>query len=86
MIVLRAGIPEAWLVDVHAQTITVFAEPHAGGFGEERLLSRGQESVSASVEGLRLQIDEAPGGKRERSSFHSSILSEACKFAPLRVG
>ena len=61
MVVLQAGIPEAWLVDVHAQTITVFAEPHAGGYGEERLLSRGQEIVTASVEGLRLQIDEALG-------------------------
>ena len=60
-VVLRAGIPEAWLVDVHAQTITVFAEPHAGGYGEERLLSRGQEIVSARVKGLRLQIDEAAG-------------------------
>ena len=58
---VAAGIPEAWQIDVRTQTITVFAEPHAGGYGEERLLSRGQESVSASVEGLPLQIDEALG-------------------------
>ena len=60
-VVLRAGIREAWLVDVQSGTISVFTEPHAGGYGEERLLSRGQEIVSARVKGLRLQIDEALG-------------------------
>ncbi len=57
----RAGIPEAWLVDVQAQTITVFTEPHAGGFGQERVVTRGQELLSFAVEGLRLQVDEALG-------------------------
>ena len=56
-----AGIPEAWLVDVQAGTITVFTEPQAGGYGEEQVLSRGQEIVSLAVEGLRLQVDEALG-------------------------
>ena len=57
----RAGIPEAWLVDVQSGTITVFTEPHSGGYGRERVVTRGQEIVSESVEGLRLQIDEALG-------------------------
>ena len=57
----RAGIPESWLVDVQSGTITVFTEPHAGGYGQQRVLSRGQDIVSESVEGLRLQIDEALG-------------------------
>ena len=56
-----AGIPEAWLVDVQAGTIKVFTEPQAGGYGEEQVLSRGQEIVSLAVEGLRLQVDEALG-------------------------
>ena len=56
-----ASIPEAWLVDVQAQTITVFTEPHAGGYGRERVVTRGQEIVSLAVEGLRLQVDEALG-------------------------
>ena len=56
-----AGIPETWLVDVQAQTITVFTEPHAGGYSRERVVTRGQEIASLAVEGLRLQVDEALG-------------------------
>lgn len=57
----RYGIPEAWLVDFQAQTITVFTQPHAGGYREQHVLSRGQEIVSVSVEGLRVGVDEALG-------------------------
>ena len=57
----RAGVPESWLVDVQAGTITVFTEPHAGGYGQERVVTRGQEITSAAVEGLRLRVDEALG-------------------------
>ena len=57
----RAGIPESWLVDVQAGTITVFTEPHVGGYGQERVVTRGQEIASLAVEGLRLQVDEALG-------------------------
>ena len=57
----RYGIPEAWLVDIQAQTITVFTQPHAGGYREQHVLSRGQEIVSVSVEGLRVGVDEALG-------------------------
>ena len=57
----RAGIPEAWLVDVQSGTITVFTEPQASGYGQQRMMSRGDEIVSVSVEGLRLQVDEALG-------------------------
>ena len=57
----RYDIPETWLVDVQARTITVFTQPHAGGYREQHVLSRGQEIVSASVEELRLRVDEALG-------------------------
>ena len=56
-----AGIPESWLVDVQAGTITVFTEPRVGGYGQERVVTRGQEIMSVAVEGLRLQVDEALG-------------------------
>ena len=57
----RTGILESWLVDVQAGTVTVFTKPHAGGYGQQRMLSRGQEVVSESVENLRLQVDEVLG-------------------------
>ena len=57
----RYGIPEAWLIDVQAQTITAFTEPHAGRYRQERVLSPGQDIVSVAVEGLRVSVDEALG-------------------------
>jgi Uma2 family endonuclease len=57
----RYDIPEAWLVDVQARTITVYTQPHTGGYGQERVVTRGQEILSFAVEGLRLQVDEALG-------------------------
>ena len=60
----EAGIPEAWLVDVTARTITVHTEPGAGGYAEEQALARGQEVVSSSVAGLRLSIDKVFEGLR----------------------
>ena len=57
----RTGILESWLVDVQAGTVTVFTKPHAGGYGQQRVLSRGQDIVSESVENLRLQVDEVLG-------------------------
>ena len=53
-----AGIPEAWLVDVAARTVTVYTEPSATGYTAERTLERGDEVASSSVAGLRLSIDK----------------------------
>ena len=50
----RAGVPESWLVDVQAGTITVFTQPHAGGYGQERVVTRGQELVSLATCACRL--------------------------------
>ena len=57
----RAGIREAWLVDVQSRSITVFTGPHAGGYAQERIVSPGQEIESLGVKGLRLHVDEALG-------------------------
>ena len=53
----KAGIPEAWVVDVTARTITVHTEPGAGGYAVELALTRGQEVVSTSVADLCLSVD-----------------------------
>ena len=54
----RAGIPEAWLVDVTARTLTVYTAPTEEGYAAEQALRRGQEVASSSVAGLRLSIDK----------------------------
>ena len=58
-----AGIPEAWLVDVSGETVTACTEPGPNGYGEERLLRRGDEVVSAAVAGLRLSVDAISGAR-----------------------
>ena len=58
-----AGIPEAWLVDVSGETVTVCTEPGPSGYTEERLLRRGEEVASATVTGFRLPVDAIFGDR-----------------------
>ena len=53
-----AGIPEAWLVDVAGEMVTVCTGPGTDGYTEERLLRRGEEVACAAVAELRLPIDD----------------------------
>lgn len=53
-----AGVPEAWLVDVRARTITVYTELGAGGYRFARKLSWTDEVVATAVKGLRLTFEE----------------------------
>ena len=58
-----ARIPEAWLVDVSGETVTVYGGPGPDGYSEERLLRRGDEIRSVAVAGLRLPVDEIFGAR-----------------------
>ena len=60
----KTGIPEAWLVDVTARTITVHTKPGADGYAVEQALERGQEVVSSSVADLHLSVDRIFEGLR----------------------
>ena len=56
-----AGIPEAWLVDVSGETVTVYTAPGDGGYTEERMLRPGERLVSVAVAELRLPVAEIFG-------------------------
>ena len=57
----KAGIPETWLVDVAANTITVYSGAGPKGYGAEQVLRRGDRIVSTAVAGLGLPVDEILG-------------------------
>ena len=57
----RAGIPEAWLVDVTARAVIVHTEPGPGGYARERVFRPGAEIESTAVAGLRVAVEEIIG-------------------------
>ena len=57
----KAGIPETWLVDVVAGTITVYTGPGPEGYRGERILKRGREIASTEVAALRFPVDDVLG-------------------------
>ena len=57
----QAGIPEMWIVDVAAKTVTVYTGPGPDGYSRERIVSGGETVTSTAVAGLRLPVDEMFG-------------------------
>lgn len=53
-----AGVPEAWLVDVRARTITVYTEPSPDGYETSRTLAWAEELVGTAVPELSLVFEE----------------------------
>ena len=53
-----AGVPEAWLVDVKAKTITVYTEPRAAGYRSVLTLAWTEEVVATAIEGLSLVFED----------------------------
>jgi Uma2 family endonuclease len=45
----RAGVPEAWLVDLRAGIVEVHSGPHAGAYGTVRTYARGEVVRSATL-------------------------------------
>jgi Uma2 family endonuclease len=45
----RAGVSEAWLVDLRASIVEVHSEPHAGGYGAVQTYARGEMVRSATL-------------------------------------
>ena len=54
-------IPELWVVDLEAKVVRVFTQPGPLGYASEREMGRGSKIASASVEGLRVEVNEIFG-------------------------
>jgi glucose/arabinose dehydrogenase len=57
----RAGIPEAWLVDVEAGAVEVFRSPEGGRYREHSVYRRGEVVESPAVPGLRVPVEHVLG-------------------------
>ena len=57
----RAGIPEAWLVDLISDRIEVHSQPHNGIYQEVRIVQREQKVVSRSIPQLKLKAEDILG-------------------------
>ena len=57
----KAGIPEAWLVDVEAGTVTAYTEPGPEGYARQQTRRRGEQLVASGVPDLRLSVDDLFG-------------------------
>jgi Uma2 family endonuclease len=55
----RAGVPEAWLVDLRAGVVEVHSEPREGGYGLRRRYARGEGMRSAILVEITFEVDEA---------------------------
>lgn len=57
----RAGIAEAWLIDLYNDRIEIHAQPYNGLYQEIRLVFRGQMAVSRSLPQFALSADDILG-------------------------
>ena len=57
----KSMIPELWVVDLEANVVRVFTQPEQSGYANERVVARGATVMSASVEGLRVEVNDIFG-------------------------
>jgi Uma2 family endonuclease len=57
----RAGISEAWLVDLPGDGIEIYRNPSAGGYTDVTRFSRGDTLTPLAFPGLRLSVDRILG-------------------------
>jgi len=57
----RAGIPEAWLANLPAARIEMYAEPVNGAYTVIKHATRGEVIQSSSINDLRLSVDDVLG-------------------------
>jgi Uma2 family endonuclease len=52
----KAGIQEAWLVNLTDQTIELYAEPSNGAYQLAKEFKRGEHAQAHTIEGLRVEV------------------------------
>lgn len=57
----RAGLAEAWLIDLYNDRIEIHSQPNNGVYQEIRIVLRGQEAASKTIPQLVLKADEVLG-------------------------
>lgn len=57
----RAGIAEAWLVDLVNDRLEIHSSPTSGVYQEVRLVLRGQKVISKTIPQLKLKADDILG-------------------------
>ena len=57
----RAGIPEAWLVNLPADAIEVFREPRLGGYADVGTARRGATLAPLRLAEVTLRVDDILG-------------------------
>ena len=57
----KAGIPETWLVDLAARTVTVYTGPGATGYAGARVLQRADTIAATAAPGLCLPVADVFG-------------------------
>ncbi len=63
----RAGVPEAWVVDLAAGAIEVYASPGSGGrYADRRTFGRDEELRSFTVADLGFAVRDVVGSERTR--------------------
>lgn len=64
----RAGIPEAWLVNLRAQTIEVHSRPSGGEYRETVRVKREETLTSKTIPDLTVAADDILGRAEERET------------------
>ncbi|MGE0130282.1 MAG: Uma2 family endonuclease [Blastocatellales bacterium] len=57
----RAGLAEAWLVDLFNDRIEIYSQPNNGVYQEIRIVLRGQDAISKTIPQLVLKADDILG-------------------------
>jgi len=57
----RAGIPEAWIVNIPDERIEIYSDPVGESYGQIKRFGRGRRARSRTLEGLGVGVDEILG-------------------------